>query len=53
MGMREQPITMKMMYGKLRRYKCRQCGRPFRDYYLPEEKRVCARCLMSREDNHG
>jgi len=32
--------------GKLRRYKCRQCGIHFKDHYLPEEKRVCAACLM-------
>ncbi len=30
----------------LRRYKCRVCGRPFKDYYLPEEKRVCPRCTV-------
>ncbi len=35
----------------LRRYKCRVCGRTFKNYYLLEEKRVCPRCL--REDNHG
>ncbi len=23
----------------------RVCGQPFKDYYLPEEKRVCTRCL--------
>lgn len=28
----------------LRHYKCHVCGRPFKDYYLPEEKRVCTRC---------
>jgi DNA-directed RNA polymerase subunit RPC12/RpoP len=28
----------------LRSYKCRRCGRKFKDYYLPEEKRVCPRC---------
>ena len=30
---------------KLRRYTCRRCGRKFKDYYLPEEKRICPRCL--------
>ncbi|GAJ24435.1 unnamed protein product, partial [marine sediment metagenome] len=44
MGVREQPITRAMKYGKLRCYKCRVCGRTFKDYYLPEEKRVCTRC---------
>ena len=44
MGMREQPVTRVMKYGKLRRYKCRRCGKLFRDYYLPEDKRVCTRC---------
>jgi transposase-like protein len=33
-----------MLYGKLRRYKCRLCGRVFKDYYLPEEKRVSEVC---------
>jgi len=27
--MREQPLTRKMIYGKLRRYKCRECGNAF------------------------
>lgn len=44
MGNPEQPITRKMLYGKLRYYKCRRCGRKFKDYFLPEEKRVCMRC---------
>lgn len=44
MGFPEQPVTRRMIRGKLRRYKCRVCGRIFKDYYLPEEKRVCARC---------
>jgi rubrerythrin len=30
---------------KLRRYKCRICGTVFKDYYLPEDKRVCPRCV--------
>ena len=46
-GVREQPITRKMMYGKLRRYKCRVCGKLFKDYFLPEEKRMCPRCLRN------
>ena len=49
MGNPEQPVTMKMLYGKLRRYKCRVCGRTFRDYYLPEDERVCPRCSAKRE----
>ena len=44
MGFPEQPITREMKYGKIRRYKCHLCGRTFNDYYLPEEKRLCARC---------
>lgn len=44
MGYPEQPITNRMKYGRLRVYKCRVCDRTFKDYYLPEEKRVCARC---------
>jgi len=48
-GNPEQPVTMKMLYGKLRRYKCRVCGRTFRDYYLPEDERVCPRCSAKRE----
>lgn len=43
MGVREQSITNRMKYGRLWRYKCRVCGQPFRDYYLPEDKRVCTR----------
>jgi DNA-directed RNA polymerase subunit RPC12/RpoP len=38
---------------RLRRYKCRWCGRKFRDYYLPEEKRVCARCLECGDKTLG
>lgn len=45
MGYPEQPITKAMKYGKVRRYRCRKCGRTFKDYYLPEDKRVCARCV--------
>ena len=45
-GYPEQPITRKMLYGKLRRYKC---GRTFRDYYLLEEKGVCARCAVKED----
>ena len=45
MGYPEQPITNRMKYGKLRHYTCRSCGVKFKDYYLPEEKRVCPRCL--------
>jgi len=33
-----------MKYGRLRRYTCRSCGAKFKDYYLPEDKRVCPRC---------
>ena len=43
MGVREQPISRATKY-KVRRYRCRKCGRTFKDYYLPEEKRVCTRC---------
>ena len=48
MGFPEQPITNRMKYGKLRNYTCRQCGRKFKDYYLSEEKRVCARCTENQ-----
>jgi len=51
MGTKEQPVTKRMLYGKLRIYKCRKCGRKFKDYYLPEEDRVCARCI--REAKQG
>ena len=44
MGFPEQPVTRKMLYGKLRRYTCRKCGVKFKDYWLPEDKRVCPRC---------
>jgi len=46
MGVREQPITRVTKYGKLSRYTCRVCGRTFKDYYLPEDKRVCTRCAV-------
>ncbi|HUV53496.1 MAG TPA: hypothetical protein VMW64_10560 [Dehalococcoidia bacterium] len=49
MGVREQPVTNRMKYGKLRRYTCRKCGRTFKDYYLPEDKRVCTRCALKEE----
>jgi len=49
MGVREQPITRAMKYGRLRRYKCRGCGQTFKDYYLPEEERVCPKCVAKRE----
>ncbi|MBA7581480.1 hypothetical protein ES708_23385 [subsurface metagenome] len=49
MGVKEQPITKAMKYGRLRRYKCRGCGRTFKDYYLPEEERVCPKCASKRE----
>jgi len=49
MGVREQPVTNRMKYGGLRRYTCRSCGAKFRDYYLPEDKRVCTRCAVKRE----
>lgn len=29
----------------------RRYSRIFKDYYLPEDKRICPRCM--REDNHG
>jgi len=35
--MREQPLTRKMIYGTLHRYRCRECGNKFRDYYAPEK----------------
>ena len=47
--MKEQPITNRMKYGKLRRYKCRVCGKLFKDYFLPEEERVCPRCAAKEE----
>jgi len=47
MGYPEQPVTRKMLYGRLRTYTCRKCGRKFKDYYLPEEKRVCPRCARN------
>ncbi len=50
MGMREQPVTRCMEYGPLRRYKCRVCGRTFKDYFLPEDKRICSRCLAERQE---
>ncbi|MBA7549308.1 hypothetical protein ES705_41787 [subsurface metagenome] len=53
MGMREQPTTNRMKYGRLRRYKCRMCGRTFKDYYLPEDKRVCTRCAVNGEGDNG
>ena len=53
MGVREQPITRAMKYGKIRRYKCRLCGRTFNDYYLPEDKRVCTRCAAKAEGDKG
>ncbi len=53
MGVREQPVTNRMKYGKLRRYTCRSCGVKFKGYYLLEDKRVCPKCLRSREGNHG
>ena len=43
MGVKEQPITRVTKY-KVRRYRCRVCGRTFKDYYLPEDKRLCPRC---------
>ena len=46
MGVREQPVTNRMKYGRLRRYKCRVCGGTFKDYYLPEDKRLCTRCAV-------
>ena len=53
MGIREQPITRAIKYGKLRRYKCRMCSRTFRDNYLPEAKRVCSRCHPDPERLRG
>ena len=47
MGVKEQPITRAMEYGKLRRYKCRKCSRTFKDHYLMEDKRVCPRCAVT------
>jgi len=49
MGMREQPITRRMKYGKMRRYKCRVCGRTFNDYALPEDERICTKCLVEKQ----
>jgi len=43
-GVKEQPVTRVMKYGKVRRYTCRRCGRPFKDFWLPEEGRLCTRC---------
>ena len=50
MGMREQPVTRRMEYRSLRRYKCRVCGRICKDYVLPEDKRICTRCLVERQE---
>ncbi|MBA7579246.1 hypothetical protein ES708_21115 [subsurface metagenome] len=50
MGFPEQPITREMKYGKIRRYKCRVCGRTFNDYWLREEKRVCTRCAAGERE---
>ena len=44
MGVKEQPVTNRMKYGKLRRYTCRLCGQAFKDYWLPEKERICPRC---------
>jgi hypothetical protein len=52
MGYPQQPITRKMIYGRLRTYKCRSCGRAFKDHYLPEGKRVCARCAEKNEGDN-
>jgi len=49
MGVREQPITRAMKYGRLQSYKCRKCGHTFKDYYLPEEKRLCPKCQRGRQ----
>jgi len=53
MGVRDQPITNRMKYGSLRRYKCRLCGRTFKDYYLPEDKRLCTRCAEKDSGGEG
>ena len=45
MGYPEQPVTKKMIYGRLRKYRCRRYGRIFKDYWLPEDNRVCPRCI--------
>ena len=43
MGYPEQSVKEK---AKLFRYKCRECGRKFKAYYLPPELRVCAKCYQ-------
>jgi len=48
-GYPEQPVSRSLKYRKLRRYKCRVCGRIFKDWYLPEEKRICPRCLSENK----
>lgn len=49
MGYPEQPVTRRMKYGRLRRYKCRAYGQSFKDYYLPEDKRVYPRCCIASQ----
>ena len=46
-GYREEPPRKE--YGSLRAYKCRRCGEKFKDYYLPEKKRICPRCAEKME----
>jgi rRNA maturation endonuclease Nob1 len=44
MGNPEYP-SWKVQKKRLRKYKCRICDRTFRDWYLPEGKRICPRCI--------
>lgn len=53
MGMREQPVKKNEGAGKLRRYKCRQCGTPFKDYALSEENRFCTKCKIQNNTCGG
>lgn len=48
MGMPEQPAKEKR---KLFKYKCRKCCKEFKDWYLPEDKRICTECLNSENIN--
>jgi rubrerythrin len=36
---------------KLRRYKCRVCGRVFKDWYLSEQERICPTCARQEVKN--
>jgi len=52
MGVREQPITRVMIYGKLRRYKCRVCGLLFREPKPPESSKAAKHAELPRQGQH-